>query len=54
MKLIDEFSKNDLVKGLPKIKYDHDMTCEPSQKGMLIKSSFHRKFVVPTMRLLEL
>ena len=33
MKLIFEISQKELVKGLPKIKYDKDSTCELCQKG---------------------
>ena len=48
IKLVAKLSKNDLVKGLPKIKYDRDTTYEPCQKEKLMKNSFHSKKVVST------
>lgn len=43
-----------MLQGLPKIKYDQDMTCEPCQKEKLIMSSFNRKNIVSTLRSFEL
>ena len=54
MKMMVELSKNDPVKGLSKIIYDRDMTCESCQKRMLTNSSFHSKNIVSTIRPLEL
>jgi len=54
MKLISEISQKELVKGLTKISYENDSTCESCQKGKQTKSSFHSKNVVSTTRPLEL
>ena len=42
------------MKGLPKINFDNDSTCEFFQRGKLTKSSFHSKNVVSTTRPLKL
>ena len=54
MRLISEISQKELVKGLPKISFDNDSTCELCQRGKQTKSSFHSKNVVTTIRSLEL
>ena len=54
MRLIFEISQKELAKGLPKINFDNDSTCEFCQRGKQTKSSFHDKNVVSTTRLLEL
>ena len=54
MRLIFEISQKELIKGLPKISFDNDLTCEFCQKGRRTKSSFHSKNVVSTTRPLEL
>ena len=54
MRLISEISQKELVKGLPKISFDNDLTCGFCQRGKQIKSSFHSKDVVSTTRPLEL
>ena len=43
MDLISKISKNDLVKDLPKIKFQKDRICEECQFGKQIKTSFKRK-----------
>ena len=54
MNLIDKLSKNDLVVGLPKLKFVKDKVCDACQKGKQIKSSFKSKNVVSTSRPLQL
>ena len=53
MRLIFEISQKELVKGLPKICFENDSTCEFCQRGKQTKSSFHSKNVVSTIRPLE-
>ena len=50
MRLVFEISQKELVKGLPKISFDNDSTCEFCQRGKQTKSSFHSKNVVSTTR----
>ena len=52
--LIYEISRKELIKGLPKISFDNDSTCEFCQRGKQTKSSFHSTNVVSTTRPLEL
>ena len=54
MKLISEISQKELVKGLPKISFENDSSCEYCLRGKQNKSSFHSKNVVSTTRPLEL
>ena len=53
MRLIYEISQKELVKGLPKISFDNDLTYEYYQRGKQTKSSFHSKNVLSTTRPLE-
>ena len=54
MRLIFEISQKELVKGLPKISFDNDSTCEFYHRGKHTKSYFHSKNIVSTTRSLEL
>ena len=54
MDLIENLSKGELVRDLPKIKYSKDKICEACQKGKQVKSSFKPKNQVSTSRPLEL
>ena len=54
MDLLNKLSKNDLVIGLPKLKFSKDRICEACQKGKQVKSSFKSKNVVSTSRPLQL
>ena len=54
MKLISEISEKEQVKGLPKINFENDSSCEFYHRGKQTKSSFHSKNVVSTTRPLEL
>ena len=53
-RLISKLSKDNLVRGLPKIKYHSDSLCGSCQKGKIVKSSFKNKNIVSTTRPLEL
>ncbi|MCI24057.1 serine/threonine protein kinase SRPK1, partial [Trifolium medium] len=53
-RLISKLSKDDLVRGLPKIKYHSDTLCGSCQKGKIVKTSFKPKNVASTSRPLEL
>ena len=53
-KIISKLSKNDLVRGLPRIPYKKDHLCDACQRGKQIKSSFKAKDIVSTKRPLEL
>ncbi|KAK2395594.1 putative mitochondrial protein [Trifolium repens] len=53
-RLISKLSKDNLVRGLPKIKYHSDSLCGSCQKGKIVKSSFKNKNIVSTSRPLEL
>ena len=48
MDLISKISKNDLVKGLPKISCQKDKICEACQFGKQIKTSFKNKNHIST------
>ena len=50
LNLIDKLSKNDLVVGLPKLKYVKDKIHNACQKGKQVKSSFKSKNIVLTSR----
>ncbi|KAH9687354.1 Integrase catalytic domain-containing protein [Citrus sinensis] len=54
MDLILKISKNDLVKGLPKIGFQKDKICEACQFGKQIKTSFKNKNHISTSKPLEL
>ena len=54
MRLILKISQKELVKGLAKISFDNDSTCEFCQRGKQSKSSFHNKNVVSTTKPFEL
>ena len=54
MPLISKLSQNDLVRGLPKLKYKKDHLCEPCMKGKHVRGSFKSKMEINTSRLLEL
>ncbi|KAH9792587.1 Integrase catalytic domain-containing protein [Citrus sinensis] len=54
MDLISKISKDDLVKGLPKIGFQKDKICEACQFGKQIKTSFKNKNHISTSKLLEL
>ena len=54
MKLISEISQKELVKGLPKINFENDLTCEFCLRGKEIKSSFQSKNVISITKLFEL
>ena len=52
--LISKIVKNELVKGLPKINFQKDRTCEACQFGKQIKTSFKSKNHVSTSKPLQL
>ena len=54
MDLILKISKNDLVKGLPKISFQKDRICKACQFGKQIKTSLKNKNNVSTSKLLQL
>ena len=54
MDLISKISKNDLVKGLPKIGFQKDKICEACQFGKQIKTSFKSKNHISTSKPLQL
>ncbi|KAH9698132.1 hypothetical protein KPL71_023896 [Citrus sinensis] len=54
MDLISKIVKNNLVKGLPKINFQKDRTCEACQFGKQIKTSFKSKNHVSTSKPLQL
>ncbi|KAH9794255.1 hypothetical protein KPL71_004834 [Citrus sinensis] len=54
MDLISKISKDDLVKGLPKIGFQKDKICEACQFGKQIKTSFKNKNHISTPKPLEL
>ena len=53
MHTIPKFSRKDLVKGLPKIKFEKDLVCDACVKGNHSKSSFQSKNLISTIRTLE-
>ena len=53
-KAIHKLSKNDLVKGLPKMNFKINHICDACQLGKLTKSSFKSKKVISTLQPLEL
>jgi len=54
MHLISNISKNSLVRGLPKFKFEKDKVCDACQMGKQTKSSFKSKNVISTTRPLQL
>ena len=54
MKLIKNISMNDHVRGIPKLNYQKDHTCEACEIGKQIRASHKAKFMVSTSRPLEL
>ena len=48
MNLITQLSKNELVRGLPKIYFEKDKVCEACQMGKQIKTSFKNKNFIST------
>ncbi|XP_045791896.1 uncharacterized protein LOC123886637 [Trifolium pratense] len=54
MKTISKLSQLDLVRGLPKIKFDKDKIWEACVKGKQVKSSFYSKDFISTKKPLEL
>ena len=53
-KALSKLSRNNLVKGLPKINFKVDHICDACQLGKLTKSSFKSKKVISTKQPLEL
>ena len=54
MELLKEVSKRELVRGLPKIKFEKDKICDACQFGKQTKTSFKPKKCVSTSKPLEL
>jgi len=54
MNLINKLSKHDLVRGLPKLKYERDHICDACMKGKQISISFKPSNEVSTYRPLTL
>nr|XP_017227646.1 PREDICTED: uncharacterized protein LOC108203320 [Daucus carota subsp. sativus] len=54
MKLIKNISMNDHVRGIPKLNYQKDHTCEACEIGKQIRASHKAMFMVSTSRPLEL
>ena len=54
MDLINEISKKELVRGLPKIKFEKDKICDACQFGKQTKVSFKPKNKISTSKPLEL
>ena len=54
LQLISKLAKNDVVRGLPKIKYTNDHLCEPCIKAKHTRGSFKPKKEICTSRMLEL
>ena len=48
MDLLNKLSKNNLVIGLPKLKFSKERICDVCQKGKQVKTSFKPKNVVFT------
>ena len=51
---ISKLVKKNLVRGIPKIKFDKDLTCDACQPGKQVKSSFKSKDGISTKRPLEM
>ena len=54
MKTLSKLVKNDLVIGLPKLKFDKDKICDACQFEKQVRNSFKSKNLVSTSRPLEL
>ena len=54
MNLLSNFSKLELVRGLPNTKFVTDKVCDACPLGKQIKSSFKRKKIISTSKPLEL
>ena len=54
MKTLSKLVKNDLVIGLPKLKFDKDKICDACQFGKQVKNFFKSKNLVSTSRPLVL
>ena len=54
MDQISKLIRKNLVRGLPKIKFDKDKLCDACQQGKHHRTSFTPKNVVSTSRPLEL
>ena len=54
MELISKISKKDLVKGIPKIRFEKDKVCDACQFGKQIKTSFKDKIYISTSKPLQL
>ena len=51
---IEKLSKKDLVKGLPKIRFEKEYICKACQQGKQTRTSFKSKKEVSTTKVLEL
>ena len=51
---LDKLLKNDLVIGVPKLRFKNDMICDTCQKRKQTKSSFKPKNEISTNRPLQL
>ena len=54
MNHLNKLISNDLVIGLPKLKFEKKRVCEACQKGKQTRKSFKLKFFVSTSKPLEL
>ena len=54
MKILSKLVKNDLVIGLPKLKFDKNKICDACQFGKQVRNTFKSKNLVSTYRPLEL
>jgi len=54
MQHFNQLNRKQLVKGLPKLKFEKDRVCEACQKGKQTKISFKSKNVASTKRPLEM
>jgi len=54
MNHLNKLISNDLVIGLPKLKFEKEHVCEACQKGKQTRKSFKLKFFVSSSKPLEL
>ena len=54
MDLISKLSREDLVDGLPKLKFENNVVCDACVKGKQTGTSFKSKCLISTSRPLEL
>ena len=54
MSIISKISKNDLVNGLPKLKFEKDKVCDSCQMGKQTRVSFKSITMISTTRPLQL